>query len=174
MAKLIVIGIILGFFGVVLLVVQHNYRREMRDRATRVPTLDDQLDVLTRAGLPMAAGLSREDLLAWRPEQSYRHDPWRLLLLTLACRADDGRPLSPRAALVDMTGPVPTEELARITGHRPEPTDLETALANCARALPDGSGLYRLDNGTDVALFVLPPAGAERIEARVPGLLTRI
>ncbi|WP_425071388.1 hypothetical protein [Sagittula sp. S175] len=92
MAKLIVIGIILAFFGAVLLVVQMNYRREMRDRETRVPTLDDQLDTLVRAGLPLRAGVTRDTLLARASEEDYRTAPWARLLLELARDTGDGAP----------------------------------------------------------------------------------
>ena len=170
MAKLIVISIILAFFGAVLLVVQMNYRREMRDRETRLPTLDDQLDTLVRAGLPLTPGVTRATLLDWGPEDRYGHEPWRLLLLTLASAGEDGKPLSPRATMIDTSGPVPRADLARITGHTPTSDDLETSLAECARMLPANTGLYTMDNGTDRAVFVLPNPGSARITAVLPDL----
>ncbi|MEQ5869898.1 hypothetical protein J4E08_08290 [Sagittula sp. NFXS13] len=176
MEKLIVIGILMVFFGAVFALIHFNYRREMRDRAQRLPTLDDQIDVLTRAGLTISPGLGRDDFLAWGPEHSYAHDPWRLILLTLACRTEqpEGRPFSPRAALLDTTAAVDTKELARVTGHTTQATTLDAALADCAAHVSEGSGLYTLENGTDLAVFVLPDQGAAQINARYPGLLERV
>lgn len=80
MEKLIVLGIIAVVFGGVQLLVQMNYKREMRARAARVPDLDDQLDTLLRGGVSLAPGRTRDELLASFAEQRYQEDPFRLLL----------------------------------------------------------------------------------------------
>lgn len=83
MEKLIVLGIIAVVFGGVLLLVQVNYKREMRARAARVPDLDDQLDTLLRGGVSLAPGRTRDELIASAPEHRYQDAPFRLLLQVL-------------------------------------------------------------------------------------------
>lgn len=107
MEKLVVFGIILGFFGVVIAVIHTNYRREMRDRATRAPTFDDQLDTVIRAGIRLTPGVSRDDILHSFTAAQYEANPYALLLFILGQeveRAPWGRKFSPDALTVDMEG----------------------------------------------------------------------
>ncbi|KUF12772.1 hypothetical protein [Pseudoponticoccus marisrubri] len=77
-----------------------------RARAPEGPSLEEQVALLARAGLPLAPGVTRADLLDFGPEESYRAEPWRLLLMTYAVRSEPEaapRPFCDRAVLVDLS-----------------------------------------------------------------------
>lgn len=101
--KLLVIGIVLALFALAIRAVVRANRPAARPAPQReAPSLDDQLDLLAEAGLTLSPGVTRTDLTDFGPEETYRHDPWRLLLLTFAIRIDrpPHTPFCPRACLL--------------------------------------------------------------------------
>ncbi len=101
--KLLVIGIVLALFALAIYAVIRANRPAARPAPQReAPSLDKQLDLLAEAGLTLSPGVTRADLTDFGPEETYRHDPWRLLLLTFAIRIDrpPHTPFCPRACLL--------------------------------------------------------------------------
>ena len=101
--KLLVIGIVLALFALAIRAVIRANRPAARPAPQReAPSLDKQLDLLAEAGLTLSPGVSRADVTDFGPEETYRHDHWRLLLLTFAIRIDrpPHTPFCPRACLL--------------------------------------------------------------------------
>lgn len=113
--KLLVIGIVLALFALAIHAVIRANRPAARPAPQReAPSLGEQLDLLAEAGLTLSPSVTRADVTDFGPEETYRHDPWRLLLLTFAIRIDrpPHTPFCPRACLLQRDALDTTEALA--------------------------------------------------------------
>ena len=75
------------------------------EEATQGAPLEDQIALLSRAGLDLAPGASRATLTESWPEAEYEADPYRLLLHAYASEIEAepwGRPTCDRAFMLDM------------------------------------------------------------------------
>ncbi|MGP6086939.1 hypothetical protein [Antarctobacter jejuensis] len=102
--KLGILLVILGLFVAIITAVHRANRpapRRVQERPLG-PSLDDQISGLARAELVLFPGVTRDDLIDFGPEETYRGDPWRLLLMTYAIRVDrpPHPPYCPRACRV--------------------------------------------------------------------------
>lgn len=177
--KLIAFGLVFGIAALIVYAASRANSPEARRKAG--PSLDTQIGTLAEMGLTLSPGLTRDDLLAWGPEETYRADPWRLILMTYASPADhlDDRPFCPRAAMIDMEGADNPDRLARLTRDLARVADLtpgqggtlDEITDDLDRRLPDGTHLWALDNGQALAIFRLTDADAETLNAEHPGLL---
>ncbi|EBA08264.1 hypothetical protein [Sagittula stellata] len=101
--KLAVIGVVLvGFALAIRAVIRANRPGAHPAPRPAAPSLGEQIGLLARAGLTLSPGVTRADLTDFGPEDTYRHDPWRLLLLTFAIRIDrpPHTPFCPAACLL--------------------------------------------------------------------------
>lgn len=179
--KLIAFGLVFGIAALVLYGAARANSPEERRKAG--PPLDTQIGTLAEMGLALSPGLTRDDLLAWGPEETYRADPWRLILMTYASPADhlDDRPFCPRAAMIDMEGADDPDRLARLTRDLAHVADLtpgqggtlDEITDDLDRRLPDGTHFWALENGQALAVFRLKDSDAQTLNGERPGLLRR-
>ncbi|MBY6118798.1 hypothetical protein [Mameliella alba] len=108
--KLVVILVVLGLFAAAIVAI-HRANRPSPQRLPAAPppegpSLDEQIAGLARAGLHLSPGVTRADIIDFGPEETYRGDPWRLLLLTYSIPVDrpPHPPFCPRACLLQTDG----------------------------------------------------------------------
>lgn len=136
--KLGILLVILGLFALIIAAVNRANRPAPRPAPDRRPgpSLDEQIAGLALAGLELSPGVTRQDLIDFGPENTYRGDPWRRLLMTYATRVDRPPypPCCPRACRVCLDG---LDTLA----------DFETAIKDLARAAGVPCDVLRAEGG---------------------------
>lgn len=142
--KLGILLTILGVFVAVIVMVQRANRPQNAPRPA-TPSLDEQLALLDRAGLPLSPGVTRNDLTDFGPAETYEGDPWRLLLMTFGLSIDrpPHLPYCPRAHLIRTDDLETPEEYARQIAHLARVADVPftTDTARGLTATLAGQGL---------------------------------
>ncbi|WP_420327964.1 hypothetical protein [Mameliella sp.] len=166
--KLVVILVVLGLFVAAIVAVQRANRPTARrlpgSAPPEGPSLDEQMAVLARAGLHLSPGVTRADIIDFGPEETYRGDPWRLLLLTYTIRVDrpPHPPFCPRACLLQTDGFDSLQDYAEAI------SDLSRmAEVPCQVTVSDGLHL-RFE---DTAMTLAPSIGTGQVDR---GVLTKV